>query len=95
MFFIRLTLTDQRHRAAAFMSAHNNWLAQGFADGAFLMAGSLEGGAGGAILAQSPDRRAIEARLAADPFVDEGIAIADITAFTPGRTDPRLDFLKG
>jgi hypothetical protein len=37
---------------------------------------------------------AMEARVAADPFVREGIVTAEITGLTPARTDARLGFLK-
>ncbi len=76
------------------MEAHQAWLAQGFSDGVFLAAGSLDDGAGGAILAFGEDRDALEARVAADPFVQEGIVTAEITGFTLARTDARLGFLK-
>ncbi len=69
-------------------------LAQGFSDGVFLAAGSLDDGAGGAILAYDEDRDALVARVSADPFVREGIVTAEITGFTPARTDARLGFLK-
>lgn len=94
MFVIYLKFTAEKARAAQVMEAHKAWLAQRFSDGVFLVAGSLEEGQGGAILASGEDRRALEARVAADPFVVEGVVVAEITKFTPARTDARLQFLK-
>ncbi|WP_228711308.1 YciI family protein [Tritonibacter mobilis] len=91
---IFLKFTKGKTRAGEAMEAHQAWLAQGFSDGVFLAAGSLDDGAGGAILAFGEDRDALEARVAADPFVQEGIVTAEITGFTLARTDARLGFLK-
>lgn len=93
MFVITLRFAD-KSRAPAFMDGHNAWLRQGFEDGIFLAAGSLQPNGGGAILAHQADRTAIEARIQDDPFVREGVVSADILEFTPGRTDERLAFLK-
>ncbi len=94
MFVIFLKFTEEKTRSGEAMEAHKAWLAQGFSDGVFLAAGSLDDGAGGAILAFGEDHDALEARVAADPFVREGIVTAEITGFTPARTDARLGFLK-
>lgn len=94
MFIVTLTLTEKKTEAAAFMAAHNDWLAEGFAAGAFLLAGSLRPQGGGAILAGPQDRAALEARIAADPFVQEGIALPHIQEVAPARTDPRLSALQ-
>jgi len=94
MFVIFLKFTGEAPSAGDLMQAHNAWLAQGFAEGAFLAAGSLEDGQGGAILALADSRAALEARVAADPFVEAGIVTAEITGFSPVRTDARLVFLK-
>ena len=93
MFVITLRFAD-KSRARAFMDGHNAWLRQGFEDGIFLAAGSLQPTGGGAILAHQADRPAIEARVQDDPFVREGVVHAEILEFSPGRTDARLDFLK-
>ena len=47
------------------------------------------------ILAHGEDRAALEARIAADPFVAEGIVAPEILEVAPGRTDARLAFLAG
>lgn len=95
MFLITLTFAKDRQAAADHMGAHNQWVAKGFDDGAFLLVGSLAGGAGGAILATAQSRAEIEDRVSADPFVAHKIVAPSIIEFTPGKADPRLEFLLG
>lgn len=94
MFIVFLKLTDRRDQAAALMDGHNAWLRQGFEDGVFRLAGSLSPGPGGAVIASGLSRHQIEDRVSTDPFVIEGVAIPEIFEVTPGRLDPRLDFLQ-
>ena len=93
MFVVFLRFTEHKAKAPAFMAAHNAWLAEGFAAGDFLLSGGLAPSLGGAILAQATSRAALEARLAADPFVLEGIVTVEVHEISPGRADPRLAFL--
>lgn len=93
MFFVTLEFTAARSKAAAFLPGHLAWLARGFADGVFLLAGSLAANAGGAVLATGETLEALQERLDADPFVAEGIVTARIVEMAPSRTDPRLAFL--
>ncbi len=94
MFIITLNLTEKKSNAKEFMAAHNEWIAQGFEDGVFLVVGSLKPQAGGAIIAIANDRNQVAERVAADPFVREGIAIPHIQEVVPARTDARLSFLQ-
>lgn len=75
------------------MAGHNEWIQQGMSDGVFLVVGSLEPRQGGAILAHVENRADIEARVAKDPFVKEGVVVAEIVEFIPNKVDPRLGFL--
>lgn len=93
MFVIYLKLTEKKSKAPDYMAAHNAWIASGVVEGAFLVVGSLKPQGGGAILAHGEDRAAIEARIEADPFVREGIVVAEIQEVAPVRTDNRLAFL--
>ena len=95
MFVIFLKFAANNAAAPDHMAAHNAWLAQGFADGVFLCAGSLLPGAGGAVLAQGEARDALEARVQADPFVAHGVVSAEIHQIDAKRTIPELEFLKG
>ncbi len=94
MFLVTLTFAD-KSKAPALMAGHNAWIQEGFDDGVFLLTGSLVPGLGGAVLAHGLSREALEARVAADPFVAEGVVSAQIAQIAPGRTDPRLAFLMG
>ncbi|MDV6330779.1 YciI family protein [Asticcacaulis sp. 201] len=93
MFVITLRFAD-RTKAPQWMEGHNAWIKKGFDDGVFLLAGSLQPNAGGAILAHNAALADIEARVQADPFVAEGVVNAEILTITPGRTDERFAFLK-
>lgn len=93
MFIVTLRFADKT-KAPQFMDGHNAWIKRGFDDGVFLLVGSLQPNAGGAILAHNVSPEEIEARVQDDPFVAEGVVSAQILAVTPGRTDERLAFLK-
>lgn len=93
MFTVFLRFAENRARAPELMEAHNAWIRQGFEDGVFLLVGSLQPKAGGAVIAHDTDRAALEARVAADPFVAEGVVSAEIHEIAPARADARLAFL--
>ena len=92
MFVVTLKFADKA-KAPQFMDGHNAWIKCGFDDGVFLLVGSLQPNAGGAILAFNAARADIEARVRRDPFVAEGVVTADILEIAPGRTDERMAFL--
>lgn len=94
MFIIFLKFSDNKTAASEFMTAHNDWIAQGFADGKFLCVGSLSPAAGGAIISHGEGRDELEARVAADPFVIHGVVSAEICEVDAKRTIPALNFLK-
>lgn len=94
MFVTFLKFAENRAAAPEFMAAHNDWIAQGFGDGVFLCVGSLQSAAGGAILAHGESRAEYEARVAADPFVVQGVVTAETYEIDPKRTVPALDFVK-
>lgn len=93
VFVVLLRFTAAREKAQHFMDGHKLWLKQGFDAGVFLLAGSLEPGPGGAILAGNTSRDELEKRVSEDPFVIEGIVTAEIIGMEPGRADERLKFL--
>jgi uncharacterized protein YciI len=95
MFVIVLRFAANRAAAPDHMAAHNAWIDQGFADGVFLMTGSLQPSAGGAVLAHNATDADIRARVAEDPFVREGVVYAEILEIKPGRSEERLRFLLG
>lgn len=95
MFIVLLRFAANKAAASAHMDGHKAWLKQGFADGVFALAGSLQPNAGGAIVAHDVARADLEKRVAEDPFVSEGVVEAEIMEITPALTDERLSFLKG
>ncbi len=95
MFIVLLKFAANRSRAGEFLDGHKKWLQRGFADGIFVLAGSLLPGVGGGILAQGLSRAELETRVARDPFVAQGVVDAEILELAPSKTDTRLDFLRG
>jgi len=93
MFIVTLKFADKA-KAPQFMDGHNAWIKRGFEEGIFLLTGSLQPSAGGAILAHNTSRTELETRVKEDPFVAEGVVSADILEIAPGRIDGRLAFLK-
>ncbi|MEQ9487655.1 MAG: hypothetical protein RIM72_01545 [Alphaproteobacteria bacterium] len=93
MFVILLKFAANKDKAAWYMVGHKAWLARGFDDGVFLMAGSLKAGQGGGIVAHNTTLAALEARVNEDPFVAETVVQAEILEISPSRTDDRLAFL--
>ena len=99
MFVALLKFADEKAKAKDFMEAHNAWLRQGFDDGVFLLAGSLKPGpdqaGGGAILAHSIDKEALQARLNEDPFVMHRVVETDILEIAPSKAGAQMQFLLG
>lgn len=93
MFVVLLRFSTNKAKAPELMDAHNAWIKQGIEDGVFLVVGSLQPKAGGAVLAHGVSRDAITARVNEDPFVAEEVVAAEILEISPGRTDDRLAFL--
>lgn len=93
MFIILLKFSTNKSQAPQFMEEHKRWLKRGFDDGVFLLAGSLEPGLGGGILAHGPSMQDIQRRVNEDPFVAEEVVKADILELDPGMADERLRFL--
>jgi uncharacterized protein YciI len=92
MFIVILKLID-RSKAGPLMQAHNEWISRGFADGVFVLVGSLQPNLGGALLARNTSRPALQARLQEDPFVAASVVSAEIFEISPARFDERLQLL--
>ncbi len=95
MFVVLLRFSEKKAQAAQFMEGHKAWIQRGIADGVFLVVGSLQPNAGGAILAHDTSLPQLQARVNEDPFVAENVVSAEILEITPARTDARLSFLMG
>ena len=95
MFLVLLKFSTNKAQAGQFMAGHKDWLARGFDDGVFLLAGSLQPNLGGGILAHDTSQAELESRVNDDPFVAEDVVTAEILEIAPSSADPRLSFLLG
>jgi len=95
MFIITLKFSINKDQMRQHLDGHKKWLKQGFDDGIFILAGSLQPGLGGGILAYGISSDDLETRLREDPFVQESVVTADILEIEASMTDERLDFLRG
>lgn len=93
MYIVLLRFAHNREQAGEFMQAHNTWLANGFDDGVFLLAGSLQPGQGGAVVAHGCSLEELQSRVDADPFVENQVVEAEILEISPARAEQRLSFL--
>lgn len=93
MFIILLKFSASKAQAPQFMEGHKAWLKQGFADGVFLLAGSLPHGLGGGLLALGASLEDVRQRVNEDPFVIHAVVTAEIIELEPGMADERLQFL--
>lgn len=93
MFIVLLRFSANKDQAGQFMDGHKDWIERGFADGVFLMVGSLQPSSGGGILAHNTTLQDLERRVGADPFVAENVVDAEIIELSPAKADERLRFL--
>jgi len=93
MFVVLLKFSSNKDQAGRYMEGHKAWIKRGFDDGVFVLAGSLESGAGGGIVAHNTSLSALQVRVNADPFVSEGVVSSEIIEITPSRLEERLEFL--
>lgn len=93
MFIVTLKFSANKDLADRFMEGHKAWLKRGFDDGVFLLAGGLRPSPGGGILAHNTSLPDLRSRVNGDPFVAEGVVVADILEIAPSRADARLEFL--
>ena len=93
MFVVTLKFSANKSAAPDHMAGHNQWIKQGFDEGVFLLAGSLQPNLGGAILAHNVTLEALEQRINKDPFVEADVVKAEVLSIDPKKTDERLKFL--
>lgn len=93
MFVVLLKFSANKGKASEFMQGHNDWIKKGMDDGKFLLVGSLKPGLGGVVFAHGLTMSELEKRVGADPFVAENVVKAEILDISPGKADPRLQFL--
>ena len=95
MFIVSLKFSENKGNAAQFVEGHKDWIQQGFDDGIFLLVGSIQPDAGGAIVAHNTSLPDLQDRVNADPFVTENVVSAEFLQIAPSRSDERLNFLLG
>ncbi len=93
MYIVFLKFAENKASAPQFMEAHKNWIKQGLDENVFLLVGSIEPNAGGAILAHNASEEEIHERITADPFVQEGVVTAEITKISPAKASENMQFL--
>lgn len=93
MYVVLLKFSDNKSKAGEFMDAHNEWIQKGFNDGVFLLAGSLQPGLGGSVIAHNLSLSELQERVNSDPFVVENIVTAEILEIEAKKVDERLNFL--
>jgi uncharacterized protein YciI len=93
VFVVLLRFAANKDEAGRYSQGHKDWIRRGFDDGVFLVVGSLQPDAGGAIVARDTSLADLEARMKEDPFVAEEVVRAEILELTPTQTDERLSFV--
>jgi uncharacterized protein YciI len=94
MFIVLLKFSSNKGQVGKFVERHNEWIKRGFADGVFLLVGSLQPNSGGGIVAHNTSLQDLQSRVNDDPFVAENVVSAEILEIAPSRTDERLAFLR-
>jgi len=93
MFIVLLKFSDNKDQKDQFMDGHKEWLKRGFDDDVFLLAGTLQPGLGGAILAHNITQDDLQNRVNEAPFVAQNVVTAEILEISPAKADARLEFL--
>ena len=95
MFIVLLKFSENKSKAGELMEGHKEWIGKGFADGVFLLVGSLQPNLGGSVVAHNTSLDELQNRVNEDPFVAENVVTAEILEITPSKADERLNFLVG
>jgi uncharacterized protein YciI len=94
MFIVLLTYTKPLDEVDRHLAAHRAWVKKGFEEGVFVLSGGQHPRTGGALLALGGDRATIQTRVDHDPFLEAGVATAQLIEVIPSTLDDRLDWLK-
>ncbi|GGM57751.1 hypothetical protein GCM10011608_48320 [Micromonospora sonchi] len=94
LLFLQYTGSEQE--SEPFVAGHVLFLERYHHEGTFLVSGqAVPSVEGGAIVAWTVDRAAVERILAEDPFVVAGVAKYTVTTIDPGRVHPALAGILG
>ncbi len=83
LFLVTLDYRAEPAAIQAQLDAHRAWLAHHTLSGRFIVAGPLESGTGGVIVAHCEHRAELDGVLSADPFVALGLVDVAVQAFQP------------
>ncbi|KGB89650.1 YCII-related domain protein [Burkholderia multivorans] len=84
LFAIKLGYVRPIEEVQTYLDAHKGWLVRYVQTGNILVAGPLQHGKGGVVLAYADHLRDIEAMIAEDPFHVHGLATFDIQCCDAG-----------
>jgi uncharacterized protein YciI len=93
MFVLSLSPKGTPEQLDPFRESHYAWAAKGFEDGILLAGGRLVPPTGGIMFAKN-DRDAVEAFVAAEPFLQEGLADIAVTELQVITVAPGLEALR-
>jgi len=93
MFVVLLKFCTNKHKAVEFMDGHKTWIKNGFDEGIFLLAGSLQPNLGGSIIANNISLTSLQDIVNEDPFAKEGIVSAEIIEIIPSKANEQMSFL--
>ncbi|WP_321817192.1 MULTISPECIES: YciI family protein [unclassified Paraburkholderia] len=94
MYIVSLTYTASLDRIDDVLPAHRAYLDAQFAAGHFVAAGPKVPRDGGVIVVSNMERERLDAILAADPFVQQGVAVHTVTEFKATRLATGLNLLR-
>ncbi|WP_412538240.1 YciI family protein [Longispora sp. K20-0274] len=85
MFIVTLTYTAPLTEIDARLTEHNDWLDRHYSAGLFVGSGRRVPREGGVIVVRDADRDVLDAALAGEPFLRDGVATAQVVEFSPSR----------
>jgi uncharacterized protein YciI len=83
LFIVTLTYRRPPNELERQLDDHRAWLATNTRRGSFIIAGPLASKTGGLIIAHAATREELDAIVATDPFVNEGLVDVEVRAVAP------------
>jgi uncharacterized protein YciI len=90
VYLLLVHYTQPMPAVDALTAAHRSYLDTYLASGHLMMSGRRNPPSGGVILAKFPGRDAVNAFIAADPFVTGSVARYEVIEFNPGKLAPEV-----
>ncbi|MBB5393775.1 MULTISPECIES: YciI family protein [unclassified Herbaspirillum] len=83
IYAVLLNYTRPMEEVNHHLEPHKAWLVNNLRQGGMIFAGPLDSKTGGMILASCPNREALEAMMAQDPFIAQNVASYQAHACSP------------